>query len=78
MFAHPLTSLDATQSGAHGLNLAANATYSPETKEDEDVAVLDHRLDARLTTVSLYAPTSGLTYIVPRFRNDLGALLFIT
>ena len=53
---HALTSLDTTQTGAHGLDLDGDATYSPETNKDEDKATMDHRLEAKLTTGSLYAP----------------------
>ena len=73
--AHSGTSLDVTQEGAHGLDLAADLTYSPTTNKDEDEAAMDHRLNTNLTTGSIYAPTSGHTPTVPRFRIDLEALL---
>ena len=76
--AYSLTSLDATRAGARGLNLAAHATYSPETNKDEDEAAIDYRLEAKLTTGSLYTPISGLTPIVPRFKKDLEAIFFLT
>ena len=41
-----LTSLDVTHAGAHGLDLAADSTYSPKKNEDEDEAAMDHRLEA--------------------------------
>ena len=76
--AHSLTSLDVTRAGAHGLNLAADSTYSPTTSEDVDEAAMDHRMETKLTTGSLYAPASGQTPAVPRFKKDLEALILLT
>ena len=69
-----LESLDITRAGAHGLDLAGTATYSPNYHEDEDEARADHRLDRRFTKGTLYAPSTGLTPAVPRLKADLAAL----
>ena len=76
--AHSLKSLDTTRAGARGLDLATDVTYSPEMIKDEDEAVIDHRLQAKLTTGLLSAPTSGLTPIMTRFKKYFVALLFLT
>ena len=76
--AHSLTSLDVTRVGAHGLDLAADSTYSPETNKDVDEAAMDHQIESKLTTGSLYAPASGQTPAVSRFKKDLEALILLT
>ena len=59
--AFSLTSFDASQVGACGLDLATDATYSPMSNEDEDEdeADLDYRLDSKIATGSIYVPTSA-------------------
>jgi hypothetical protein len=70
-----VSSLDATRSGDHGVNLDEAATYAPNLKEDEDEAGMDHRLSRRLGEERVYAPSSGITTAAPRLRDDVRALL---
>jgi hypothetical protein len=70
-----VSSLDVTRSGAHGVNLDVAATYDPNTYEDEDAAVMDHRLCRKLGDARVYAPTSGVTTAATRLADDVKALL---
>ena len=76
--AHSLTSLDVTWVGARGLDLATDSTYSPMTNKDVDEAAMDHWTESKLTTGSIYAPASGQTPAVPRFKKDLEVLILLT
>jgi hypothetical protein len=70
-----LTSLDATRAGMQGLDLDRAATYSPDFGEDEDKAAANHRLVVKLGEGHVYASTDGLTTPVPRFKDNINALL---
>ena len=43
-----ISSLDITRSGRHGVNLDEKASYTPNEHEDEDEAMMDHRLARKL------------------------------
>ena len=64
-----------TRAGAHGLDLSMAASYSPNCGEDEDEAAADHRLAVKLGAEHMYAPEDGFTTPVPRFKDDINALL---
>ena len=46
--------------------------------EDEDMAGINHRIDVKRGKVGVHAPADGLTTPVPRFRDDVAALLRLT
>ena len=73
-----ISSLDITRSGRHGVNLDERASYTPNEYEDEDEAMMDHRLARKLGETRVYAPTSGITTAVPRLIEDVKALLKLT
>ena len=70
-----LGSLDVTRAGAHGLDLGMAASYSANGGEDEDEAAANHRLAIKLGEEHVYAPEDGFTTPVPRFKDDINALL---
>ncbi len=76
--AQSLSSLDATQAGHHGLDLSLAALYLVERAEDEDVAWASHRLKLKGGYEGLYAPLDGFTTPVPRFKEDIAALMQLT
>ena len=52
--AHSITSLDVTRAGAHGLDLGREASYSPDSKEDEDEDAVGQRLSRLNSTETVY------------------------
>ena len=46
--------------------------------EDEDMARINYRVRVKRGNVGVYAPEDGLTSPVPRFKDDVGALLRLT
>ena len=70
-----LGSLDVTRAGAHGLDLSMAASYSPNCGEDKDEGAADHRVAVKLGAEHVYAREDGFTTPVPRFKDDISALL---
>ena len=68
-----LGSLDVTRVGAHGLDLNMAASYSPNCGKDKDEAVAE--LAVKLGAEHVYAPEDEFTTPVPRFKDDINALL---
>jgi len=50
-------------------------SYSPNCGKDEDKAAVNHRLSVKLVEEHVYAPEDGFTTPVPRFKDDINALL---
>ena len=50
----------------------------PGRNEDEDMAGINHRIDVKRGKVGVHAPADGLTTPVPRFKDDVAALLRLT
>jgi hypothetical protein len=73
-----ITSLDATRAGRHGLDLSLAASYLADKAEDEDMAGANHRVRARMGKDQVYVPGDGLTHPVPRFKDDLEVLTWLT
>ncbi len=63
---------------------ASNVSYlgedapAPDGMEDEDKAAANHRILIKLDAGHAYTPEDGLTTPVPRFRNNINALLQLT
>jgi len=51
------------------------ASYSANGGADEDEAAANHRLAVKLGDEHVYAPEDGFTTPVPRFKDDINALL---
>ncbi len=73
-----LSSLDATQSGCHGLDLSLMASYSVQQSEDKDVARVNHRINLKGGGGGVYSPVNGFTTPVPRFKNNIAAQMQLT
>ncbi len=70
-----IPSLDATRAGRNGLDLSLAASYLADKAEDEDMAGANHCIRTRMGKGQVYAPGDGLTDPVPRFKDDLEALI---
>ncbi len=70
-----LTSLDEIRAGGHGLDLSVTALYSLNHSEDEDVSRINHRMDLKGGNGHRYTPNGGVTIPVPRFKDDIQALM---
>jgi hypothetical protein len=68
-----LDSLDVTKAGEHRRDLSML-----EQVEDEDVAGAAHRMLIKTGHGHLYAPGNGFTTPVPRFQDDIAALIQLT
>jgi hypothetical protein len=66
-----MSSLDSTRAGGYQLDL-----YLED--EDEEVARAAHHLGVKTGGGDAYAPGNGLTVPVPRFKDDLVALIRLT
>jgi hypothetical protein len=66
-----LSSLDVTRAGEHQRNLSLEV-------KDEDVARAAHHLGMKTGKRDAYAPGNGLSVPVPRFKDDLVALIRLT
>ena len=73
-----LNSIDVTQAGSQGLNLDLALTSMAGQVEDEDTAVANHRMYGKLGKEHVYAPANGITFPVPRLRDDVLTLLKLT
>ena len=73
--ADSLGSLDATRAGDRGLNLDLASTYMAGQVEDEVTAAANHRMWGKLGKEHVYASVDGITFPVPRLRDDVAALL---
>ncbi len=54
------------------------ASYAPLGEGDKDEAAVDHRMASRSGLAHAYAPMNGVTTPVPRFKDDIDALLQLT
>jgi hypothetical protein len=73
-----LSSLKVTQAGGRGLNLDFASTFLVGQVEDEDTEAANHRMCGKLGKEHVYAPADGITFPVPRLRDDVMALLKLT
>ena len=73
-----LSSLDATRGGCHGLDLSLMASYSVQQSKDEDVAQVNHQINLKGGGDGVYSPVNGFITPVPRFKNDIAALMQLT
>jgi hypothetical protein len=55
-----------------------SALYSVEQPQDEYVAQINHRVNLKGGCDGIYSPVDGFTTPVPRFKNDMAALLQLT
>jgi hypothetical protein len=76
--ASSLSSLNVTQAGGRGLNLDFASTFMAGQVEDEDTAAANHRMCGKIGKKHVYAPADGITFPVPRLRDDVAALLKLT
>jgi hypothetical protein len=76
--ASSLRSLDVTRAGGRGLNLDFASTIMAGQVEDEDTAAANHRMCGKIGKEHVYAPADGITFPVPRIRDDVAALLKLT
>jgi hypothetical protein len=73
-----IASLDATRARRNGLDLSLPASYLADKAEDEDMAGANHCVRTRMGKDQVYAPGDGLNEPVPRFKDDLEALIQLT
>ena len=76
--ASSLRSLDVTRAGGRGLNLYFASTFMAGQVEDEDTAAANHWMCGKIGKEHVYAPADGITFPVPRLRDDVAALLKLT
>jgi hypothetical protein len=58
-----------------GMDLDKAASYTPLSKGDKDKATSVHWLASKTRVAHTYAPMDRLTTLVPRFKDDIDALL---
>jgi hypothetical protein len=73
-----LGSLVVTRAGAHSLDLDLAALFSAMCGKYKDEAAANHRLAVKLGKEHVYAPEDGFTTPVPRFKDNISALLRLT
>ncbi len=66
-----LSSLNITRAGGHRMDLSL-------VVEDEDLARATHHLGMKTGGGDAYTPDNGLTIPLPRFKDDLAALIRLT
>ena len=70
-----LSNLDTTRGGCHCLDLSLMASYSVQQSEDEDVARVNHQFNLKGGGDKVYSPVKGFTTPVPKFKNNIAALM---
>ena len=54
------------------------ASYSVQQSKDEDVAQVNHQINLKGGGDGVYSPVNGFITPVPRFKNDIAALMQLT